>query len=89
MHSALAVFYYMMAAESGPEVASFNLAWLCEENKVGVHRSTFEYFEYGTYFYKIKKLDLRNRGRKYVLSLYRYLLYTQSKMVFSVTEKET
>lgn len=32
----LAAYYYMLAAEAGPEVASFNLAWLCEENKDGV-----------------------------------------------------
>lgn len=25
----------MMAAEAGIEVGTFNLAWLCEENKVG------------------------------------------------------
>lgn len=31
----LALFYYMMAAEAGVEVASFNVAWLCEENKNG------------------------------------------------------
>lgn len=32
--SFLAILYYMMAAEAGIEVGTFNLAWLCEENKV-------------------------------------------------------
>ncbi|KAK7499889.1 hypothetical protein BaRGS_00008980 [Batillaria attramentaria] len=32
----LAAYHYMLAAEAGPEVASFNLAWLCEENTDGV-----------------------------------------------------
>ncbi|XP_048772690.2 protein sel-1 homolog 3-like [Ostrea edulis] len=31
----LAMLYYMMAAEAGVEVGTFNLAWLCEENKDG------------------------------------------------------
>ncbi|XP_061169647.1 protein sel-1 homolog 3-like [Saccostrea echinata] len=31
----LAMLYYMMAAEAGIEVGTFNLAWLCEENKDG------------------------------------------------------
>eukprot|EP00106_Octopus_bimaculoides_P001606 XP_014769048.1 PREDICTED: protein sel-1 homolog 3-like [Octopus bimaculoides] len=31
----LAMFYYMMAAEAGIEVGTFNVAWLCEENKKG------------------------------------------------------
>ncbi|CAI9722675.1 protein sel-1 homolog 3-like [Octopus vulgaris] len=31
----LATFYYMMAAEAGIEVGTFNVAWLCEENKKG------------------------------------------------------
>lgn len=30
----LALFYYLLAAESGIEVGNFNLAILCEENKV-------------------------------------------------------
>lgn len=32
--SFLAILYYMMAAEAGIEEGTFNLAWLCEENKV-------------------------------------------------------
>lgn len=32
--SFLAILYYMMAAEAGIEVGTYNLAWLCEENKV-------------------------------------------------------
>lgn len=32
--SFLAILYYMMAAEAGIEVGTFNLAWLCDENKV-------------------------------------------------------
>ena len=28
-----ALIYYMMAADTGLEVATFNLAYLCEENK--------------------------------------------------------
>ena len=30
----LSLFYYAMAADAGLEVGSFNMAWLCEENKV-------------------------------------------------------
>ncbi|XP_064599462.1 protein sel-1 homolog 3-like [Liolophura sinensis] len=32
----LALFYYLLAAESGIEVGNFNLAILCEENKEGI-----------------------------------------------------
>ncbi|GAB1598661.1 protein sel-1 homolog 3-like [Argonauta hians] len=32
----LAIFYYLMAAEAGIEVGTFNVAWLCEENKNGI-----------------------------------------------------
>ncbi|XP_050415891.1 protein sel-1 homolog 3 [Patella vulgata] len=36
MNMPQALFYYMMAADTGTEVASFNLAYLCEENKEGM-----------------------------------------------------
>ena len=32
--SDVSLFYYFLAAEAGLEVGSFNVAWLCEENKV-------------------------------------------------------
>ncbi|KAK3609382.1 hypothetical protein CHS0354_036623 [Potamilus streckersoni] len=31
-----AILYYMMAADAGAEIGSFNLAWLCEENRDGI-----------------------------------------------------
>ncbi|XP_052265237.1 protein sel-1 homolog 3-like isoform X2 [Dreissena polymorpha] len=34
--SDVSLFYYALAADAGVEVGSFNLAWLCEENKEGV-----------------------------------------------------
>ena len=36
LFSDVSLFYYFMAAEAGIEVGSFNVAWLCEENKASL-----------------------------------------------------
>ena len=35
----LAAYYYLLSSEAGVEVASFNIAWLCEEHKVSAQCS--------------------------------------------------
>lgn len=33
----VSLYYYTLAADAGLEIASFNMAWLCEANEVNVH----------------------------------------------------
>ena len=50
----LAAYYYLLSSEAGVEVASFNLAWLCEEYKVSTQCSVLTGFS-------VKSKDILNK----------------------------